>query len=67
MSDLIKEIARALKQRLRDTQGHWVKEEDWNGNTEAGFYSSSEVDMEQLDWQIDALCEEFAEKQKVKP
>jgi hypothetical protein len=67
MSDLFRQIAEALKLRLRENKEAWADVNDWNGDTEAGFYTTTEIDMEELDAQIDALCEEFAEKQKGQP
>lgn len=64
MSELFKQIAEALKLRLREKKDSWAAVNDWNGDTEAGFYTTTEIDMEELDAQIDALCEEFAERQK---
>jgi hypothetical protein len=67
MTELFKQLAEALKLRLRERKEDWADVNDWNGDTEAGFYTTTEIDMKELDAQIDALCQEFAEKQKVKP
>jgi hypothetical protein len=60
----MKELIDGLKARLRENRENYIDQNDWNGNTESGFYTTYDFDMNKLMEEIDAFAAEFEEKRK---
>ena len=55
----ITELLQALKERLKERKGDFVITDDWNGDTEGGFYTTREFDLNKLYDQMDKFGEEL--------
>jgi hypothetical protein len=55
----MKELLDKLKAWLKERQDHYVHVNDWQGDTESGFYSTEEFDFDDLCKQIDEFGEEL--------
>jgi hypothetical protein len=60
----LKEALTQLLSRILDKDSDdsvWDRN-SWNGDTEIGFYTTYELNMDKLNSEIDAFCESFKEQ-----
>ena len=58
----VTELLQELKERLKERKSAFVITEDWNGDTEGGFYTTHEFDLEKLYAQMDKFGEELRQR-----
>ena len=56
-----------LKKFLKRNEAKFNEHHSWLGDTESGFYSTDEFDLEKLFEQIDAFGEELRSRHKMAP
>lgn len=55
----MKDLIEKLKEHLRNRQEMYVEHHSWCGDTEMGFYSTDDFDIDQLMKEIDVFAASF--------
>jgi hypothetical protein len=55
----MKKIFELLKERLKENKDNYLHINDWQGDTETGFYTETDFDIEKLWEEIDEFCAEW--------
>lgn len=58
----ITELLQELKERLKERKSQFVITDDWNGDTEGGFYTTHEFDLAKLYEQMDKFGEDLRKR-----